>query len=80
MRHFIHWFFYLSLLSLFWHAEFSCARSGLALPHHARSVGCPVPYAIGYAPGTADWTPVSAPIQSTGQDFYNCDGRSDPPA
>lgn len=36
-----------------------------------------VPYAIGYAPGTADWTPVSAPIQSTGADFYSCDGGND---
>lgn len=36
-----------------------------------------VPYAIGYAPGTADWTPISAPIQSTGADFYSCDGGND---
>ena len=28
-------------------------------------------------PGTADWTPISAPIQSTGADFYSCDGGND---
>ena len=78
MRRFIHWFFYLSLLSLFGMLSFHA---------HAQTSSCrttrdqwvvQVPYAIGYAPGTADWTPVSAPIQSTGQDFYNCDGGSDP--
>ncbi|MGU0057643.1 hypothetical protein ACVXG7_30335 [Enterobacter hormaechei] len=37
-----------------------------------------VPYAIGYAPGTSDWTPISAPIQSTGADFYSCDGGMKP--
>ena len=77
MRRFIHWFFYLSLLSLFGMLSFHA---------HAQTSTCrttrdqwvvQVPYAIGYAPGTADWTPISAPIQSTGADFYSCDGGND---
>lgn len=77
MRRFIHWFFYLSLLSLFGMLSFHA---------HAQTSSCrttrdqwvvQVPYAIGYAPGTADWTPISAPIQSTGADFYSCDGGND---
>lgn len=78
MRRFIHWFFYLSLLSLFGMLSFHA---------HAQTSTCrttrdqwvvQVPYAIGYAPGTSDWTPISAPIQSTGADFYSCDGGNDP--
>ncbi|MEG7491898.1 fimbrial protein [Enterobacter hormaechei] len=78
MRRFIHWFFYLSLLSLF---------GMLSVHAHAQTSTCrttrdqwvvQVPYAIGYAPGTSDWTPISAPIQSTGADFYSCDGGNDP--
>lgn len=77
MRRFIHWFFYLSLLSLFGMLSFHA---------HAQTSTCrttrdqwvvQVPYAIGYAPGTSDWTPISAPIQSTGADFYSCDGGND---
>lgn len=77
MRRFIHWLFYLSLLSLFGMLSFHA---------HAQTSTCrttrdqwvvQVPYAIGYAPGTADWTPISAPIQSTGADFYSCDGGND---
>ena len=54
MRRFIHWFFYLSLLSLFGMLSFHA---------HAQTSSCrttrdqwvvQVPYAIGYAPGTAD--------------------------
>lgn len=77
MRHMMKWFIYLGLLSLFGMLSFHA---------HADTSSCrttrdqwvvQVPYAIGFAPGTADWTPVSAPIQSTGADFYSCDGGGD---
>ena len=77
MRHFIQWVFYLSLLSLFGMLSFH-AHAQASPCHTTRNQWVvQVPYAIGYAPGTADWTPVSAPIQSTGADFYSCDGGND---
>ena len=67
-------------------SEPSFAFGMLSFHAHAQTSTCrttrdqwvvQVPYAIGYAPGTADWTPISAPIQSTGADFYSCDGGND---
>ncbi|MHA1057799.1 fimbrial protein [Enterobacter mori] len=77
MRHLLKWFIYLGLLSLFGMMSFHA---------HAQTSTCrttrdqwvvQVPYAIGFAPGTADWTPISAPIQSTGENFYSCEGGND---
>lgn len=77
MRHLLKGCIYLGLLAL-------CVL--VSFHAHAQTSSCrttrdqwvvQVPYTIGFAPGTADWTPISAPIQSTGADFYSCDGGAD---
>ncbi|WP_368542794.1 fimbrial protein [Enterobacter soli] len=77
MRHMLKWIVYLGLLSLF---------GTLSFHAHAQTSPCrttreqwvvQVPYAIGFAPGTPDWTPITAPIQTSDTELYSCEGGSD---
>ncbi|MTH45503.1 fimbrial protein [Intestinirhabdus alba] len=58
----------------------------LSFHAHAESASCrvtrdqwvvQVPYTLGYAPGAADWSQITAPFLSTGADFFSCSGGRD---
>jgi type 1 fimbria pilin len=77
MLNFLKWACYLGLLSLFGMLSFH-AHAGASPCHTTRDQWVvQVPYTLGYAPGATDWTAITAPIPSTGADFYSCEGGQD---
>lgn len=77
MRTFLKLAIYFGLLALFGTLSFHAHAAGSTCRTTRDQWVVQVPFTIGYAPGVADWSPLSAPIPSTGAEFFSCSGGPD---